>query len=299
MQTTLPERKDIFEEEFKMNMMKILCAGAAASLLAACGTLDVESARKAPNNGSEFAKALQAEYVGLAQAEYDEQDWSDTTFFLEKALAVAGGADVGPQEISGRDLPADRIPVLTGARDRLLAALTAGGPAKAPLSAAKAQAGFDCWMQEQEENIQPKDIEACMKMYTSAIEKVEAALQPVPAPTSSLPPVPGPYTVYFGYNENSLSDAAAAIVAKAAKEGSDAKVTDVVVRGYADRSGNISYNEALGYERAYSVIQALEENGLKADNFMPQSLGESANEVPTADGKKEARNRRAVILFSR
>tara|TARA_R110002110_G_scaffold122424_7_gene298646 strand:+ start:2770 stop:3663 length:894 start_codon:yes stop_codon:yes gene_type:complete len=297
MQATLPERNGIFEEEFKMNMIKIICAGAAASLLAACGTLDVESARNAPNNGSDFAKALQAEYVGLAQAEYDEQDWNDTTFFLEKALAVAGGGDVGPQEISGRDLPADRIPVLTGARDRLLAAMTAGGATKAPAAAAKAQAGFDCWMQEQEENIQPDHIEACMKMYTAAIEEVEAALKPAPA--AELPPVPGPYTIYFGYNKNSLSDAAAAIVAKAAKEGSEAKVSDVVVRGYADRSGNISYNEALGYERAYSVIQGLEENGLKADNFMPQSLGESANEVPTSDGKKEARNRRAVILFSR
>ncbi|MEQ9328591.1 MAG: OmpA family protein [Rhodospirillales bacterium] len=279
-----------------MNIVKILAAGAAMSLVAACGTLDVNMARNAPNNGSDFAKALQAEYVGLAQAEYDEQDWNDTSYFNEKAIAVAGGADVGPQEIAERDLPADRIPILTAARERLVAALTAGGGMKAPAAAAKAQAGFDCWMQEQEENIQPDHIEACQKMFTAGIEEVEKALAVAEKP---LPPVPGPYAIYFDYNSSSLNDAAAAVVAKAAKEGAEAKIKDVTVKGYADRSGSTAYNEAIAYDRAYTVIQELQNQGLTADNFAPQSLGEDANEVPTEDGKREARNRRAVIMFSR
>ncbi len=279
-----------------MNFVKILAAGAAMSLVAACGTLDVNMARNAPNNGSDFAKALQAEYVGLAQAEYDEQDWNDTSYFNEKAIAVAGGADVGPQEIAERDLPADRIPVLTAARERLVAALTAGGAMKAPAAAAKAQAGFDCWMQEQEENIQPDHIEACQKMFTAGIEEVEKALAVVEKP---LPPVPGPYAIYFDYNSSSLNDAAAAVVAKAAKEGAEAKVKEVTVKGYADRSGSTAYNESIAYDRAYTVIQELQNQGLSAGNFVPQSLGEDANEVPTDDGKREARNRRVVIMFTR
>jgi OOP family OmpA-OmpF porin len=279
-----------------MKLIKILAAGAAMSLVAACGTLDVDMARNAPNSGSDFAKALQAEYAALAQAEYDEQDWSDTSYFNEKAIAVAGGADVGPQEIAERELPADRVPVLTGARDRLVAALTAGGGMKAPAAAAKAQAGFDCWMQEQEENIQPDHIAACQKMFTAGIEEVEKALAVVEKP---LPPVPGPYAIYFDYNSSALNDAAAGVVAKAAKEGAEAKITEVTVRGYTDRSGTTGYNEALSYDRAYSVIQELQNQGLTADNFIPQSLGEESNEVPTPDGKREARNRRAVIVFSR
>ena len=279
-----------------MNFVKIMAAGAAMSLVAACGTLDVNMARNAPNNGSDFAKALQAEYVGLAQAEYDEQDWNDTSYFNEKAIAVAGGADVGPQEIAERDLPADRIPVLTAARERLVAALTAGGAMKAPAAAAKAQAGFDCWMQEQEENIQPDHIEACQKMFTAGIEEVEKALAVVEKP---LPPVPGPYAIYFDYNSSSLNDAAAAVVAKAAKEGAEAKVKEVTVKGYADRSGSTAYNESIAYDRAYTVIQELQNQGLSAGNFVPQSLGEDANEVPTDDGKREARNRRVVIMFTR
>ncbi len=279
-----------------MKFVNILAAGAAMSLVAACGTLDVNMARNAPNNGSDFAKALQAEYVGLAQAEYDEQDWNDTSYFNEKAIAVAGGADVGPQEVAERDLPADRVPVLTAARERLVAALTAGGGMKAPAAAAKAQAGFDCWMQEQEENIQPDHIEACQKMFTAGIEEVEKALAVAEKP---LPPVPGPYAIYFDYNSSSLNDAAAGVVAKAAKEGAEAKIKEVTVKGYADRSGSTSYNEAIAYDRAYTVIQELQNQGLTADNFVPQSLGEDANEVPTADGKREARNRRAVIMFTR
>jgi outer membrane protein OmpA-like peptidoglycan-associated protein len=280
-----------------MNITKLIFTGAAMSLLAACGTLDVEMARNAPNSGTDFAKALQAEYANLAQAEYDEQDWSDTSYFNEKAIAVAAGGDVGPQPIAERDIPADRVSIMTAARERLVTALTNGGADKAPAAAAKAQAGFDCWLQELEENIQPDHIEACQKMFIAAIEEVEAALKPVAA--EPLPPVPGPYAVYFDYNSRTLNEAAAGVVAKAAKEGAAAKVTDVIVKGYADRSGSTSYNEALGYDRAYSVIQGLQDNGLSADIFMPQSLGEDDNEVPTADGAREARNRRAVIMFSR
>ena len=91
----------------------------------------------------------------------------------------------------------------------------------------------------------------------------------------------------------------AASVAKAAKEGAEAKVKEVTVKGYADRSGSTAYNESIAYDRAYTVIQELQNQGLSAGNFVPQSLGEDANEVPTDDGKREARNRRVVIMFTR
>ena len=49
---------------------------------------------------------------------------------------------------------------LSGARSRLIAAFGAGARKRAPKQAAEAQLRFDCWMQEQEENFQPDDIDA-------------------------------------------------------------------------------------------------------------------------------------------
>lgn len=52
-----------------------------------------------------------------------------------------------------------------------------GGAVFAPAEAATAQAAFDCWMQEQEENFQPRDIGACQNRYLAAMARLEEILE--------------------------------------------------------------------------------------------------------------------------
>ena len=61
--------------------------------------------------------------------------------------------------MASRDLPPEHVGELTEARRRLMAVLSRHARIIAPERTAEAQLEFDCWMQEQEENRQPKDFE--------------------------------------------------------------------------------------------------------------------------------------------
>src|SRR3546814_12911437 len=88
--------------------------------------------------------------------------------------------------IATRDLPADKVDELSSARVRLMTAISAGAADEEPLDAAKAQAHFDCWMEQQEETFQPQHIAACRDGYMTAMASLEApqltAMAPAPAP---------------------------------------------------------------------------------------------------------------------
>src|SRR3546814_19373692 len=67
-----------------------------------------------------------------------------------------------------------------------MTAMSAGAADEKPLDAAKAQANFDCWMEQLEENFQPQHIAACRDRYMTAMAHLEA--QPQTAMTQ--PPAP-------------------------------------------------------------------------------------------------------------
>ena len=60
--------------------------------------------------------------------------------------------------------------------ERLTVAMAKGGALKAGKHAAAAQTSFDCWMQEAEENFQPKDIAACRNNFYGAMSLLEGAV---------------------------------------------------------------------------------------------------------------------------
>src|SRR3546814_19987842 len=95
--------------------------------------------------------------------------------------------------IATRDLPADKVDELSSARVRLMTAMSACAADEKPLDAAKAQANFDCWMEQQEENFQQQHIDACRDGYMTAMAELEAQPQtamdppPAPAPDTAAP----------------------------------------------------------------------------------------------------------------
>ena len=94
---------------------------------------------------------------------------------------------------------------LTGVRADLMKALEDGRRTK-PQYAARSQAMFDCWMQEQEEDLQPSHIARCREAFDIAfaeLNKMEAMPEPepmveaAPAPAGDAVKAIGPFTVYF------------------------------------------------------------------------------------------------------
>ncbi len=276
----------------------------ATVVLAACA--DLESVRNMKPDGGQFATQLHQEYVRLAALEDAERDWIDTEFFNERARSVALGNTVDPQPMSERRVPESASAALTAARARLVQALATSKFLK-PRAAARAQAGFDCWMQEQEENFQPNDIAACKSNFWGAIGDLEfqppapvVAAAPPPEPAlPRAPSVPGPFVVHFEFDSAKLTGAAGQVVREAANQAKAAKVVRVLLNGHADRSGSNAYNMRLSKSRTEVVLKALIAQGMPADIMLGKSYGESLPAVNTPDGQPERANRRVEIIFQR
>ncbi len=138
------------------------------------GDWDIEEIRSLPRPEDAFERALFEEYVRLGAEESAEADWGDTTFFLRRARALSRGDYREPTNFEQRDIPASSLAELTSGRARLMSVLSSSRRQDQPTEAARAQASFDCWMQEREENFQANDISGCRADFLATMDKLES-----------------------------------------------------------------------------------------------------------------------------
>ncbi len=275
------------------SVTRLIGVVAGMAILGACSIAsEIDTVRRMPVPGDAFSMALHAEYIKLAIEEDDEGDTDNAEYFNNKAKLVAQGKNVQPTDMKERKIPKSAADDLEAARIALVVALKSGGPKKAPNNMALAQAKFDCWMEEQEENYQPKDIAACRNAFDQAMARVEAALS-TPT-TAAQPKMAGPYVVYFAFNSAKLDAKAMATIKDAAAA---AKSSKVVVSGHTDRAGKNDYNQRLSADRARAVVRALIKDGVPKGNISSSHHGEEQPAVATDDGKKEPKNRRVEIVI--
>jgi len=273
-------------------VMITACAGQDGGLR---GT-QLQRAQGTPMPDDPYASALYQGYLRLSASEYAEGDYRDSDFFADRAAAVAAQETIEPQLIDARDLPIDRLEAMATARRRIIAALYFGAAAIAPEDAAEAQLGFDCWMQEQEENRQPRDIESCRARFDRAMARVEAALGPTPRaarPASTLPDRLV-FELFFAFDDDRLSPAAAEIVDTVAEIAETLVDPLIAVIGYADQAGPASYNLDLSMRRAEAVAAALAARGIEAEAVF--AGGEAGPSIGGEAVSGELQRRVVVIL---
>ena len=283
----------------------LIAAGLAAALGACSATL--HQAETAPPPPSAFAKALHDGYIALARSERDENDFADADYFAARSLSAANGLPPEPERLSRRQLPSAALPALSDARERLTAALAAGADRTTPGPAASAQLAFDCWLQEQEEAIQPGDIAACRSRFTAAIAVLDAKplaaapdTGPVPVPAVLTAPVARAglatkFVIYFNFDSASIEAGSEAELIRAADSARRIGAAMVRVSGHADRAGPEGHNLALSRQRAREVVAALRRVGLADVGVATMAFGEEKPAIRTPNGKREARNRRVEI----
>jgi OOP family OmpA-OmpF porin len=288
-------------------LKRTLILGGAAFALSACtGLLDYDKVAKMSSKGSVFQGYLQKEYVQLAESEYLETDLGDTEFFTSRARMAAMGQPFGPQNINDRKLPKGKVGALGAARARLMRVLEGRGAKVFPQPAARAQAMFDCWMQEQEENFQPADIARCRADFEKAMAafkpkpmaKAKPAPKPMPMAKAKPMKLPGPFTVYFGHDSAKISGAAVSVIRDALMAIGRHKPKNVQVKGYTDRSGDGDYNLVLSLKRLDAVGEMMQLS-LPSSRILQAAYGEDRPAMKTKDGVKEAKNRRVTISLKR
>lgn len=131
---------------------------------------------------------------------------------------------------------------------------------------------------------------------------VPPAPKPVVMPKVKAPyvaPVPQSYIVFFDFDKSYLTPEAKRIVAAAAKDYQSGSYVRLVVTGHTDTMGTSLYNQRLSERRAATVKAEFSRLGVEAAKVAATGSGKRALMVPTADGVREAQNRRAEIIFQR
>jgi outer membrane protein OmpA-like peptidoglycan-associated protein len=216
--------------------------------------------------------------------------------FRAKASRAAAGEEPAPE-------PAPGDATSQAMRARLVRAI-AQGKAAFPDEAARAQADFDCWVLDRGAINLTSEAQACRGALNTSLVALENAARPAPpsrpvpvmtAPVAAPPPAPSDYTVYFDLDSWTLTAEDLAVITNVintARAGGQSRITIV---GHTDTSGSAAYNKRLSLHRANVVVEALVDMGARRAAIQATGVGESDLAVPTEDGVKEAKNRRAVI----
>lgn len=274
----------------RKSLAVLSCAGMVGLLSACSGSWDVEGLKAMDSKGSAFDKALKSEYVALASTERSEYDWSDTAEFVERGKETAMGKSPVPESLDARTIPSKAVSDLTDARAQLMAYMNAATKSALPKQLAAAQAGYECWMQEQEENWQADDIAACRKKFDDAIQALGGKI---------VMTHDNVFTVYFPLNSYKLQGDALTIIKEAAAAYKATKAKHAAVSGHADSSGPANYNDSISSLRAEAIGDALIKSGLPESAVTISAFGEGDQAVKTPDGKTEPRNRRGTITLSK
>jgi len=302
-----------------MKMSRGLMAMAAVLALSACSVFndfdEVDALNEAQAVGSPFTQKLTAEYKTFVNDELNYMgDHADALHFARKGLASARGDVVMPEPLTDWNIAQENMEELTIGRSRLMAVFDLGAREMYPDVAGVAQARFDCWMEQQEENFQADDINRCKRDFLSALEQLEGAMPAAPAPAPEpAPAAPAPafdvdpaqpmkvenamYLVFFDFDQSTLGPGAQSVLDAVAAEVQKRSLNAVKLVGHADTSGPKSYNQKLSMRRANAVRDALIQRGLDASLIKVESRGEDELLVQTSDGVREPANRRAQISF--
>lgn len=257
---------------------------ALALPVSACFTNDLKSVEQAKSRGDAFDRALTEEYRKLARYEGEEMyDWPDAVHFARKGLLAADGGRPMPEDVAVWRVSDSRLR-LEDARKRLSVLFARGAAERSPRLAARAQAAFDCWVEQQEEGWQTAHISACRSSFQAAVLTLERTLTT-------------PYRISFDLDRSDLSPEEIAQIRRVAREAVSRDVPLASVVGYADRTGTQDYNMTLSLKRADAVRRALVAAGVPVDRIAVSAYGEDRVRVSTPDNVAEARNRRVEILF--
>ena len=108
---------------------------------------------------------------------------------------------------------------------------------------------------------------------------------------------PGQYRVFFAFDRANLSQADRQIITQAVEDYRRTGTTRITVTGHTDTSGSAAYNLELSQRRAEAVASEFVRQGVPATEIATIGRGEEDLLVPTADGVREARNRRVEIVI--
>ena len=185
-----------------------------------------------------------------------------------------------------------------------------------PKLVAKLVSGYDCWLEQIEENWQIKDIEYCKNKFTNAYKKILASevskksiskKQKSEISSSSVSEKDKSYfiegdktksvLVFFNFDSHKLSitekDKLDNYISTLIKTDSN----PIIIYGHTDTKGSKKYNLILSDQRALSVSKYFRKKGIN-NKLIIKSYGEDYPLIITGDNVEEENNRRVEVIIN-
>lgn len=260
----------------------------------------VKEAKEMTPTGSAFNQALYRAYLTRAEEKAELGQRPAARYFAARARTAGGGQAVLPEDLAMDRVGQESFGELNEAHDSLVKLLVDGGRDKAPEESAQSQSYFDCWVKASEAK-DAGESTRCKTAFGTSVSNLQVALNATPAPTTPVAEAPvgekKEFTVYFGFDEWHLSAEALTKITEAIDTARKEGQSEIVDAGHTDRAGAAPYNVKLSKRRADVVKEVMVQMGARGEAIKVEAHGESQPAVATADGVKEAKNRRVEITL--
>lgn len=298
--------------------LAISVAGTAQAQMGPYVTKNLATLKAQPPGGSPFNQALKGEYTALGEEALRESDHQHADWYIRKGYASGAGAEVLPDNPRGWILPKRERGMLYEWYGKLMQVLP-GGRTSRPAAAARAQAMYDCWLEEAHEDYwmrdlsagsrmadnhyQPNDIARCKNAFFCAMYELGVAV-PIQcvAPARDIhfefdrPKGPrgtradlwrgGPEAGTGGNAPPGAASLDALIGAMRSGPGA------VQLKGHTDTVGGRDYNQRLSEWRAVLIQSELARAGIAGPRVTFRGVGKDELAVPTPDQRRRVENRR-------
>ena len=185
-----------------------------------------------------------------------------------------------------------------------------------PELVAKLVSGYDCWLEQIEENWQIKDIKDCKNKFTDAYKKILASEANIKSASkkqkneinsSSLSEKNNSYLVkgdktnsilvFFNYDSHTLSIKAKEKLDNLISTSIKTNSNPIIIYGHTDTKGSKRYNLILSEQRAISVSKYFRKKGIN-NKLIIKSYGEDYPLIITGDDVEEENNRRVEVIIN-
>ena len=185
-----------------------------------------------------------------------------------------------------------------------------------PKLVAKLVSGYDCWLEQIEENWQIEDIKNCKNKYTDAYKKIltsETSKQSInknqktninSAPISEKNNsyfIKGDkintVLVFFNFDSHTLSVSEKERLDNYILTTVKTNSNPIIIYGHTDTKGSKKYNLILSEKRALSVSKYFRTKGIN-NKIIIKNYGESHPLIVTGDNIPEEKNRRVEVIIN-
>ena len=259
---------------------------------------------------------ISKEYKDFANFElFEMHDEIDANYFASKALNILQTKKIILENPLNWNIPNASKKEAKKEYQKLKTILSDNIIFKHPDITSNLVIGYDCWLEQLEENWQLEDIKNCKDKYTIAYNKLlgfmdTSTIVKNEETINTLPDLQSKekksnilkderaktVIVYFNHDsykldlaqKNKLDD----FIVNFLK-----KNNPVIIYGHTDTKGSKNYNLMLSKKRATNVYEYFKTMGVD-NKIILKSYGESYPVITTGDEIKEERNRRAEIIIN-